>query len=116
MPSRYLLIIVLMGLFLTTSGQKITITGEKKQISKREDPELSCIPVKVSTTMKINSVEGNCKGFWIQKGSKTIHKFKDMNDAVGTKLSPGIYYVYPYIKEGEKTAKVTITIERSNGG
>ena len=102
-----------MGLYLFSTGQKISITGEKKKISKRGESELTCIPVKITSTMKINSVKGNCKGFWIQKGSKTVHRFKDMNDAVGTKLPPGTYYVYPYLKEGETTAKVTITIQRS---
>ncbi len=111
---RIMMVMVLSLSFLTSTGQKTTITGEKKQLSKRGNPELSCVPVKTSTNMKITSVKGNCDGFWIQEGSKTVFKFENMEDAVGTKLSPGIYYVYPYLKKGDSKAKVTITIDQCN--
>ncbi len=61
--------------------------------------------------MKITEVEGNCTGFWIQKGSVTVHKFLNLEDPIGTVLKPGIYYVYPYVKDGEKLADVKVTIE-----
>ena len=64
--------------------------------------------------MKISAVKGNCNGFWIQKGSETIHKFINLTDPIGTKLKPGIYYIYPNIRKGNKIADITITLKSDN--
>lgn len=91
-------------------GQTVLLKGEQKIDVKNKTPELICTPVKVTKKMKITKVEGDCKGFWIQKGSITTNKFTNLDDAIGTVLKPGIYYVYPYLKKGETTANVSVTL------
>jgi len=106
---------VLSTCFFTLSAQSIVLTGKQTVDKKNRKPELTCTPVKITKTMKISEVEGNCKGFWIQKGSITTNKFTNLEDAIGTLLKPGTYYVYPYLKEGKTKADVNVTIILLNG-
>ncbi len=108
---RLTVLIVLLICIVSLWGQSIIIEGKQVIVAKSSNPELSCTPVKITKSMKITEVEGNCKGFWIQKGSITVHKFTNLTDPIGTVLKPGIYYVYPYVKKGEKLADVKVTIE-----
>lgn len=111
---RLIVVIILLFGILCISAQTIVIIGNQKIVSGTNNPELKCTPVKITKAMKITKIEGDCKGFWIQKGSLTTHKFKKMDDAIGTKLKPGIYYVYPYLNENAKKAKIEVTIESYN--
>ncbi len=96
--------------FISLSAQTIVLEGEQIKVNKNSKKELSCTPVKISKTMKITEVEGNCVGFWIQKGSETVHKFTNLKDPVGTILQPGTYYVYPYIKADANKAHIKVTL------
>ena len=95
-------------------SQDVTITGKQIKENIRTKPTQLCTPVKITGKMKVSEVEGDCTGFWIQKGSETVYKFDNKKDALGTILTPGVYYVYPYLETDKKKANVTITIVRNN--
>ncbi len=89
-------------------SQKVQLTGTQTQ---KQNTELKCSPVSIHKSMVITKIEGDCEGFWIVKNDKTIHKFTNNKSALGTTLTSGKYYIYPFLKEGRKTASVTITLE-----
>ncbi|NQU33883.1 MAG: hypothetical protein HQ521_11655 [Bacteroidetes bacterium] len=111
---RSIMIIIIISSTIIISAQTIVLKGERNIVSKKNNPELKCTPVKITTTMKITKVDGNCKGFWIQKGSETIHKFNNLADPIGTVLSAGTYYVYPYFKDDAKKADIRVTLKPNN--
>ncbi len=98
--------------FAHVYSQELTLSGTQHRETLQSNPKQSCTPVKLTGKMVISNVEGDCKGFWIQKGSITVFKFENKEDAIGTKLAPGVYYVYPYLEKQKKDANVTITIKR----
>ena len=106
----FLFIIVFITSF-SAHAQTIVLEGKQSIDTEKSSPILTCIPVKITKSMKIANVKGNCEGFWIQKGSVTIHKFTNLKDAVGTVLHNGTYYVYPNIKKDLKKADVSITLK-----
>jgi hypothetical protein len=109
----YLLIIIIFHLNLDSQAQlKVTrLIGEQKKASADQKAELTCIPLKISSTMKIVAVSGDNEGFWIQKESETIYKFTEAEKAIGIKLKPGTYYVYPYFKDKQLKATVEIMLK-----
>ncbi|MFK5857400.1 MAG: hypothetical protein QM503_14825 [Bacteroidota bacterium] len=102
-------LIIIMSFSVFT--QTIVLEGKQTMDSNNKSPSLKCVPVKITKSMKITAVEGMCEGFWIEKGSVTVHKFKNTVDAVGTTLAPGTYYVYPNVKKDMKKADVSITLK-----
>ena len=106
-----LLLTILTFTIISASAQTIKLEGKQVIDSNKNSPVLTCVPVKITKSMKITSTNGNCNGFWIQKGSITIHKFKNLEDAVGTTLTSGTYYVYPKLKKDSKKADVNITLK-----
>jgi hypothetical protein len=109
---RFFVTILILS-FAIYQTQDMTITGKQAKETSRGKPKQSCTPVKISAKMMVSEVDGKCKGFWIQKGSETVYKFDNKEDAIGTTLTPGIYYVYPYLEDDENKATVTITIKRA---
>ena len=107
---KYISLIILISISLSAFSQKVTLKGEQKINNTTNNPVLECTPLKISATMKISETEGDCEGFWIEKGSETIHKFKKNKDAIGVLLQPGTYYVYPYLKTNQKKSYIIITL------
>ena len=105
-----LLMIILLMLTLSGFTQVTKLVGEQIRISDSGKVELKCIPVKITKTMQIDKVTGNNDGFWIQKDSETIYKFKDMKDPIGIRLNPGTYYVYPNLKANQREAQVEVSL------
>ncbi|OFY49570.1 MAG: hypothetical protein A2W85_06975 [Bacteroidetes bacterium GWF2_41_31] len=105
-----LLLISLLMLALSGYSQVTKLVGEQIRISDSGKVELKCIPVKITKTMQIDKVTGNNDGFWIQKDSETIYKFKDMKEPIGIKLNPGTYYVYPNLKANQREAQVEVSL------
>jgi len=110
MIQRTIILTLLTFIIISASAQKIKLEGKQTLDVGKDTPTLTCIPVKISKPMKISEVDGNCIEFWIQKGSVTIHKFINHEEAVGTVLPSGTYYVYPKLKKDSKKADVTITL------
>jgi len=98
-------------IFFFGYSQAIVLKGTQTVNADKNSQVLTCVPIKITKSMKITAVDGNCLGFWIQKGSVTVHKYTNLEDAVGTVLTPGTYYVYPNIKKGLKKADVSVTIK-----
>lgn len=115
---KYTTIIFIVFLLCVSStyAQTIVLEGEQTIKANTHTPILSCTPIKITKSMKISSAKGNCNGFWIQKGSETIHRFDNFIDPIGTALSPGTYYVYPYLKKDTKKANVSVTLKANNSG
>ncbi len=107
---KYIILIITVLFSLNASAQKVTLKGEQKISKTTNKPILECTPIKLTSSMKISDTEGNCCGFWIQKGSETIHKFSKKDDAIGVTLQPGIYYVYPYLEKNKKSSYIIITL------
>ncbi|PLX13909.1 MAG: hypothetical protein C0598_02570 [Marinilabiliales bacterium] len=89
----------------------ITVTGEQTKSKVDTNTSLVCKTLKLSKSLKIIKAEGNCDGFWIQKGNITIHNFKKMERSIGTVLKPGSYTVYPELKPRHNKASITITLK-----
>jgi len=87
------------------------LIGDQVKEDNELKAELVCIPVKITKTMEVVSVSGDNNGFWIQKESETIYKFTDVSKAVGIKLKPGTYYVYPYLKNESLKAHVEVVLK-----
>ena len=110
-------LIVLFSLFVICSignsvnAQVTKLVGEQIRKSNEAQAVLKCFPVKITRTMQITKVTGSSNGFWIQKESETIHKFLDPKKAIGIKLKPGTYYVYPYFKTNKLRAKVEVVLK-----
>jgi hypothetical protein len=96
------------------SSQTIVLKGEQVIKPDIDKPLLICNPVKITKSMKITKVEGNCDGFWIEKNSETIHKFTNHTDPIDTIITPGVYYVYPILKGKMKTSDVSVTLKVFN--
>jgi hypothetical protein len=105
-----LLIISLLVLTLSGFTQVTKLVGEQIRTPDSDKVELKCIPVKITKTMQIDKVTGNNDGFWIQKDSETIYKFKDMKEPIGIRLKPGTYYVYPNLKANQREAQVEVSL------
>ncbi len=110
-----LIIIIITGV-ISVNSQTIELKGEQIKKSDHEKAVLKCTPVKITKSMKITKAEGNCNGFWIEKGSETIHKFENLTEPIGTVLSPGIYYIYPYMKEKTEVSDISVTLKHYNSG
>lgn len=114
--SHILLYLIILFSIGNVSAQTIELVGE--QIKKIEDsiPILLCTPVKITKSMKITKVTGNCNEFWIQKDSETIHRFINFIDPIGMILAPGIYYAYPKLKNETKKADIKVTLSAYKSG
>ncbi len=87
------------------------LIGKQVKEDSEQKAELVCIPLKITQTMKIVAVSGVNEGFWIQKESETVYKFTDVSKAIGIKLKPGTYYVYPYLKKNALSANVEVVLK-----
>ncbi len=89
-----------------------TISGSQSKGSAGQNATLRCSPVTINATKKITGISGSNAGFWIVKGSTTIARYYKQNDssAMGKVLSPGTYYVYPNLKNGQGQATVVVSI------
>lgn len=56
---------------------------------------------------RITSVSGDNAGFWTQGTEKKV--FYAQTDAVGTIMKAGTYTVYPNLKQGAGTARISVT-------
>lgn len=111
MKKAIIVLSLVMFTALFAGAQTVTISGTQIKGSAGKNAELKCNPVKITKTMKIIKVEGNCNGFWIQKGGVVTNRFYDNKKPVGTALKPGTYYVYPNLKSGSNSANVKITLQ-----
>lgn len=60
--------------FTVGYSQDVSITGKQIKENSRTKPTQVCTPVKITAKMKVSEVEGDCTGFWIQKGSETVYR------------------------------------------
>lgn len=107
--------ILLTVLFVAFAGfglqaQTVKISGEQSR-GNGSNAKLTSVAVTINKTMKIDKIEGNCAGFWIQQGSVITHKFYDNTSPVGTTLKAGTYTIYPNLKDKQNKADVTITLK-----
>lgn len=108
---KILLIIGLFAIAALVSAQNVTLSGTQTRGSAGKNAELKSNPVKITKTMKITAVSGECEGFWIVKDNIKVHTFWDNKKPVGTKLKPGTYYVYPNLKKNLNTGSVTLSLQ-----
>jgi len=100
------------GVMALAQANDTRLVGDQVKEANAQKAELVCVPVKITQTMEIVAVSGKNEGFWIQKESVTIYKFTDVSKAVGTKLKPGTYYVYPYLKPEKLKAHVEVVLKK----
>ncbi len=111
MVNLLLILFLFPGALVLAQTKGTRLVGEQVKNSLNQKAELVCIPVKITKTMEIVAVSGDNEGFWIQKESETIYKFTDSTKALGTRLKPGIYYVYPYFKKGKINARIEVLLK-----
>ena len=95
------------------SAQTYTLSGSQTKGAGTANAKLECKAVKITKQVKITSVIGDNSGFWLSKGSSVIAKYWKSNDssAIGFVLKPGIYYVYPNLKQNQQKATVTLKLK-----
>lgn len=109
---KYLIITVfIFAITILQEPEIITIKGEQTKSVADTNTSLVCKTLKLSHSVKITKAEGNCNGFWIQKGNITIHNFKRAERSIGTVLKPGSYTVYPELKPRQYKASITLTLK-----
>jgi hypothetical protein len=96
---------------LAVSAQTVSITGTQKAGAAGINADLKCNPVKIDQTMYIFNVEGDCAGFWISTKNGVLITFESMEKALNYVLKPGVYYVFPNLRQGQATAKVTVHLK-----
>lgn len=86
--------------------------GTQKLGSNPKDSEMLSDPVTLTQTMTITKVEGEFSSFWLtgssENGESITEQYMDRNTPVGKVLQPGIYFVFPNLRQGSSTAKVTV--------
>ncbi|MCK4912191.1 MAG: hypothetical protein KAS05_00545 [Candidatus Omnitrophica bacterium] len=102
-------------LFSALFAQTTTISGSQSKRGQFSSARLESEPVELAFSGKIIKVEGGRKGFWINRKDgyriDNVYKFWNPDDAIGKKLSPGIYTIYPNLDKADREARVVIQIE-----
>lgn len=108
-----LTIISIILLTNSASAQELVVTGtQSKGGLGSSEFKIECDGITLPMAAKIEKITGFNNGFWIKKDGETIKKFKGENatEAVGYTLPKGTYYVYPYLKQNQHRATVTLTL------
>ena len=104
--------ILLLTVSVTFSQEMVVIEGTQKLGSTPKNSEMLSEPVTLVQAMTITKVEGEFSTFWLtgstEHGENITDQFMDRNTPVGKVLQPGVYFVFPNLKQGSSTAKVTI--------
>ncbi|MBN2571936.1 MAG: hypothetical protein JXA68_07400 [Ignavibacteriales bacterium] len=105
-------VFLLLG-FISISAQQVKLSGTQTKGSAGSNAQLSCTPVTINKVMTINTISGDNAGFWITNGSSVIASYYNSNDqsAIGRRLNPGTYYVYPNLKKNQHQASVTLHLK-----
>ena len=101
------------------SAQTVIISGTQTKQGQFFSSKLESDPTNIPRTGKIVKIEGEHKGFWINKNNayrvEKTYRFPDYSKAKGETLSPGTYTVYPNLPRGESKARVKVYIELEGG-
>ena len=77
--------------------------------------KLESEPVEIISGGKIIEVKGGYRGFWINLKDgyrvENVYKFWNPDDAIGKKLSKGIYTVYPNLDKNDSEARVIVQVQ-----
>jgi len=106
--------IFLLSLISGICAAQTVVSGFQRRIPS-ENAELRCESLRIDRAMRIDSVSGYNNGFWIERNSKVEKAFwtqRYVQDAIGYVLTPGIYNVYPNLRQGVDTASVTIWLKK----
>lgn len=100
-------------------AETIVISGTQTKQGQFFSSKLESDPINIPRTGKIVKIEGEHKGFWINKKNdyrvEKTYRFPDYSKAKGETLSPGTYTVYPNLPRGESKARVKVYIELVGG-
>lgn len=114
--ARWGLLLVL--LFLLAQGgvaqARWQLQGHQERGEGGKDGTLRCNGIKLEGTASVTRVECSPAGFWITDGQGDVRRYNDPQDAVGTAIGPGTYWVYPNLLPDRRTATVTLFL--SPGG
>lgn len=108
------LVLFLAGVWgMSEASAQVKLHGSQIKGTAGSNAQLKCQPITIQRPMKVVSVTGNNKGFWIVKGTTTIKRYWNQNDraVVGLVLKPGKYYIYPNLKRGQTRADVTLNLQ-----
>lgn len=103
---------LLLAVSVAFSQEMVVMEGSQKLGSNPKNSEMLSDPVTLTQTMTITKVEGDFSSFWLtgksENGENITEQYMDRNTPVGKVLNPGIYFVFPNLKQGSSTAKVTV--------
>ena len=104
-----LILALLMGsISLFAQDEKLMVSGSQ-QITEDNKVRLKCNGIHLKHEAEIEHVEGdNFAGFWITGRRDTVREWKNISYAEGFALSPGLYWVYPHLRQNSKKATVKV--------
>lgn len=106
-----LLLIPFYGIAQGDDQKQLVVKG--KQIRTEEgDIRLKCNAIELKHKASIVEVSGENAGFWISGKKGKIKEYKDKSMASGFALSPGIYWVYPHLRQNQNKAIVVVKFKR----
>ncbi|MCQ2974730.1 MAG: hypothetical protein MJ211_07960 [Bacteroidales bacterium] len=114
MKKSIVIVLILIFSSLKLSAQDISISGSQIRLEDK-NAEITSQTIRITKTMTIVSVSGNNAGFWINKNGNPEKAFwteTQAEQAIGYKLQPGVYQVFPNLKADENKADVTILLRK----
>ncbi|MCK4912187.1 MAG: hypothetical protein KAS05_00525 [Candidatus Omnitrophica bacterium] len=115
--NKKLVLCFIFVLFLPTLvfAETIILSGTQTKQGQFFSSKLESDPINIPRAGKIVKIEGEHKGFWINKKNdyrvEKTYRFPDYSKAKGETLSPGTYTVYPNLPREESKARVKVYIE-----
>lgn len=96
-------------------AETVELIGSQSKQGMLSSAKLESEPVELASGGEIIEVKGGYKGFWINRKDGyrfgNVYKFWNPDDAIGKKLSKGVYTVYPNIDKNDQEAKVVIEVQ-----
>jgi len=96
-------------------AETVELSGKQTKQGQFSAAKLESEPTELTSGGKIIEVKGGYRGFWINRKDgyrvENVYKFWNPDDAIGKKLSPGTYTVYPNLDKNDQEARVVVCLE-----
>ena len=112
-----ILIFIFIGLASSDSNAQDTFTLVGYQYAGSgpgDDATLECDGMEVHRTIAVIGIYGDNDGFWITDGTGSVlarYWYPNDESALGLQFSPGTYYIFPNLREGQSSASIKLEFQ-----
>jgi len=114
-----LCLILFLSLPLLLFAETVILSGIQTKGGHFFSSKLESDPINLPRTGKIIKIEGQHKGFWINKKKdyrvERTYRYSKSSEAKNKTLKPGTYTVYPNLPKGASEARVKVYVELEGG-